>query len=214
MLPLGQRLGFLVAGLKPVRPLDDGYRDFLGLIAGQLAAGLTTARAYEAERRRAETLLELDQAKTAFFTNVSHELRTPLTLLLGPGRGRADRRRRAAAAEQRERVERIHRNAQRLLKLVNTLLDFSRLQSGRLNASYAPIDLARYTAELASMFESAVERAGPGADDRLPAAAAAGPRRRRDVGQDRPEPALQRAQVHVRGRRDGAAARDRRRGAS
>ncbi len=160
VLPLGQQLGFLVAGLTPVRPLDEGYRDFLGLIAGQLSAGLTTARAYEEERRRAETLLELDQAKTAFFTNVSHELRTPLTLLLGPAEDALTDADEPLPADQRERVERIHRNAQRLLKLVNTLLDFSRLQSGRLNAAYAPIDLARYTAELASMFESAVERAG------------------------------------------------------
>ena len=160
VLPLGQQLGFLVAGLTPVRPLDEGYRDFLGLIAGQIAAGLTTARAYEAERRRAETLLELDQAKTAFFTNVSHELRTPLTLLLGPAEDALTDADEPLPTDQRERVERIHRNAQRLLKLVNTLLDFSRLQSGRLNASYAPLDLARYTAELASMFESAVERAG------------------------------------------------------
>ena len=65
-------------------PLDDGYRGFVGLVAGQVAAGISTARAYEAERRRAERLAELDRAKTAFFTNVSHELRTPLTLLLGP----------------------------------------------------------------------------------------------------------------------------------
>ena len=57
---------------------------FLGLAAGQIAAGIASARAYEAERRRAEALAELDRAKTAFFTNVSHELRTPLTLLLGP----------------------------------------------------------------------------------------------------------------------------------
>jgi signal transduction histidine kinase/DNA-binding response OmpR family regulator len=160
VLPLGQQLGFLVAGLTPVRPLDDGYRDFLGLVAGQIAAGLTTARAYEAERRRAETLLELDQAKTAFFTNVSHELRTPLTLLLGPAEDALTDADDPLSADQRERVARIHRNAQRLLKLVNTLLDFSRLQSGRLEAQYAPIDLARYTAELASMFESAVDRSG------------------------------------------------------
>ncbi len=70
--------------LNRYRPLDDDYRGFLGLVAGQIAAGIASARAYEAERRRAEALAELDRAKTAFFTNVSHELRTPLTLLLGP----------------------------------------------------------------------------------------------------------------------------------
>lgn len=158
-LPLGG-LGFLVAGLNRYRALDDGYRGFLELIAGQVTAGLTNMRAYESERLRAERLLELDEAKTAFFTNVSHELRTPLTLLLGPAEDALGDREALLEGEQRVRVERIQRNAQRLLKLVNTLLDFSRLQSGRLNAAYAPIDLARYTAELASMFDSAFERAG------------------------------------------------------
>src|SRR4051794_11991719 len=162
VLPLAppEPLGFLVAALNPYRPLDDGYRDFLGLVANQIATGLTTARAYETERARAEALLELDAAKTAFFTNVSHELRTPLTLLLGPAEDALGDAEEPLAPGQRVRVERINRNAQRLLKLVNTLLDFSRLQSGRLTAAFAPVDLARYTAELASMFEAAYERAG------------------------------------------------------
>ncbi|RKQ86177.1 signal transduction histidine kinase [Solirubrobacter pauli] len=158
-LPLGG-VGFLVAGLNRYRALDEGYRGFLELVAGQITAGLTNVRAYEQERLRAERLIELDQAKTAFFTNVSHELRTPLTLLLGPAEDALADPEDRLAGEQRVRVERIHRNAQRLLKLVNTLLDFSRLQSGRINAAYTPIDLARYTAELASMFDSAYERAG------------------------------------------------------
>ena len=133
------RYGFLVAGLNRYRPLDDDYRAFLDLVAGQIAAGVASARAYEAERQRAEALAELDRAKTAFFTNVSHELRTPLTLLLGPAEDALGRRagRRAAAARRGH-----HRNAQRLLKLVNTLLDFSRLESGRVSAAYEPVDLA------------------------------------------------------------------------
>ena len=150
--------GFLVTGLNPFRLLDDGYADFLGLVAGQLASSLTNALAFEFEQRRAESLAELDQAKTDFFTNVSHEFRTPLTLLLGPAEDALTDAANPLPDEQRHRVEVIHRNGQRLLKMVNTLLDFSRLDSGRVEASFEPVPLARYTRELASMFETAAKR--------------------------------------------------------
>jgi len=152
--------GFLLVGLNRYRPLDEGYRGFIDLIAGQLAAGVASARAYESERRRAESLAELDRAKTAFFTNVSHEFRTPLTLMLGPAEDALADRVHELPAEQRHRVAVLHRNAQRLLKLVNTLLDFSRLEDGGDTARFEPVDLARYTAELAGTFRPAVERAG------------------------------------------------------
>ncbi|HET8581702.1 MAG TPA: SpoIIE family protein phosphatase [Jatrophihabitans sp.] len=152
--------GFLLTGLNRYRPLDAAYRGFVDLVAGQLSAALDRARAYEAEQARVEQLAELDRAKTAFFTNVSHELRTPLTLLLGPAedalRDEAD----PLPPTQRGRVEIVQRNGERLLKLVNTLLDFSRIESGRTVARYEPLDLARYTADLAAMFESAIKRAG------------------------------------------------------
>ncbi|MEA2143453.1 MAG: hypothetical protein QOI64_1883, partial [Solirubrobacteraceae bacterium] len=150
VLPLPQQgqgppYGFLAAGLNRYRRLDDDYRAFLGLVAGQIAAGIASARAYETERRRAEALAELDRAKTAFFTNVSHELRTPLTLLLGPAEDALIDPVAPLPDAHRQRVEVINRNAQRLLKLVNTLLDFSRLESGRTTAHFEPVDLARYT---------------------------------------------------------------------
>src|SRR6185312_4459945 len=63
-------------------------------------------------------------------------------------------------AEQRENLEIAYRNGLRLMKLVNTLLDFSRIEAGRTQASYEPTDLAGLTAELASNFRSACERAG------------------------------------------------------
>jgi signal transduction histidine kinase/DNA-binding response OmpR family regulator/serine phosphatase RsbU (regulator of sigma subunit) len=156
----GPPFGFLVAGLNRHRPLDDAYVGFVNLVAGQLAAGIAGARAYDAERHRAERLAELDLAKTAFFTNVSHEFRTPLTLLLGPAEDALTDVTHPLPGAQRERVEVINRNAQRLLKLVNALLDFSRLEAGSAHGSYEPVDLAAYTADLAQAFSVATSRVG------------------------------------------------------
>ena len=152
--------GFFIAGLNPYRQLDTEYAGFIELIAGQIAAGLGNARAYEQERRRAEALAELDREKTIFFSNVSHEFRTPLTLMLGPLEDVLSKREQAIAHEELIQIETVHRNGLRLLKLVNTLLDFSRIEAGRIRAVYRPVDLSARTAELASVFRSAMERAG------------------------------------------------------
>ncbi len=152
--------GVLVAGLNRHRPLDDGYRSFVQLVAGHLAGALTDARAYELERRRAEDLAEVDRAKTDFFTNVSHEFRTPLTLLLGPAQDALADVEDPLSPGQRARLEVVSRNGERLLRLVNSLLDFSRLEAGRVQARFEPVDLAAYTATLAGMFEVATDRGG------------------------------------------------------
>ncbi|WP_328470824.1 SpoIIE family protein phosphatase [Actinoplanes sp. NBC_00393] len=155
----GAPYGFLVAGLNRYRQLDDGYRGFVELTAGHIAAGIASARSYQAQQRRAEELAELDRAKTAFFSNISHEFRTPLTLIMGPVE---ELRTQLAGSGDRvhEELEVIHRNGLRLGKLVNTLLDFSRIEAGRMQARYEPVDLAAATADLASVFRSAVDRAG------------------------------------------------------
>ena len=101
---------------------------------------------------------ELDADKTAFFSNVSHEFRTPLTLLLGPVEDVLAEP--ELPATQRKRLEMVHHNALRLLKLVNALLDFSRLEAGRMQASFAPTDISKRTRELAAAFHSAAEKAG------------------------------------------------------
>jgi len=165
VLPIAQAgqdgvAGFLVAGVNPLRALDDDYRGFYDLVAGQIATAVAGARAYDEERKRAEALAALDHAKTTFFSNISHELRTPLTLMLGPIEDALADRAEALTPPQRERLVIAHRSSLRLLKLVNTLLDFSRIEAGSARAAYEPVDLAAYTAELASGFRSAVERAG------------------------------------------------------
>ncbi len=84
-----QAAGFMIAGISSYRRLDDDYRGFLTLVASHIATAVSNSRAYEAERRRAEALAEIDRAKTTFFSNVSHVFRTPLTLLLAPLERRA-----------------------------------------------------------------------------------------------------------------------------
>jgi PAS domain S-box-containing protein len=121
---------------------------------------ITEKKAYEREiARQREELAQLDRLKTQFFANISHEFRTPLTLMMGPLEDAlADPE--GLSLANRERLELARRNALRQLKLVNTLLDFSRIEDGRIQASYEPLDLSTLTAELASVFRSAIERAG------------------------------------------------------
>jgi PAS domain S-box-containing protein len=156
----GAAAGCLVAGLSDFGALDEAYRGFLDLVAGQIATAIAGARALEEERRRAEALAELDAAKTAFFANVSHEFRTPLTLLLAPLEDALAQTGNVLSPADRERLTMAHHNGLRLLKLVNMLLEFSRIEAGRVQVVCEPTDLAAFTADLASMFRSPVERAG------------------------------------------------------
>lgn len=150
-------MGILLIGKNPRRAEDDHYRSFLTLLARNVASAILNARAYEDERKRAEALAALDRAKTAFFSNISHEFRTPLTLMLGPIE---EMRSELASSQFCQHVDLLHRNSLRLLKLVNTLLDFSRIEAGRIQAFYEETDLPMLTMDLASVFRSAIEKAG------------------------------------------------------
>ena len=164
IVPLGSgrdnEIGVIVAG----SPRDDfpwqTETVLLSVAANQAAIGLASARAYEQERLRAEALAEIDRVKTQFFSNVSHEFRTPLTLMLGPLEEVLPEARERLGPERQEQLLTVRRNALRLLKLVNTLLDFSRIEAGRVQAVYQPTDLATLTSEIASMFDSTMDDAG------------------------------------------------------
>ncbi|MBC7546015.1 MAG: response regulator [Candidatus Sericytochromatia bacterium] len=150
-------VGCLVAGVSRRRILDAGYRAFYEQLRATVTAAVANVHAYQHEQARMVALAELYRAKTTFLSNVSHEFRTPLTLILGPVE--------EALAEPHlslsgESLKLVRRNTLRLQKLVNTLLDFSRIEAGRVNAHYQPTDLSAVTADLASAFRSLVETAG------------------------------------------------------
>jgi signal transduction histidine kinase len=153
----GSLAGLLLVGVSPHQVLDTGYRTFFDLVAGHIGTSLADAVAYDAERKRVAALAELDHAKTVFFSNISHEFRTPLTLLLGPLEDALAGLNRTLGGEN---LETAYRNALRLLRLVNALLDFARIEAGRARACFEPTELAPFTVELASVFRSAIEHAG------------------------------------------------------
>ena len=156
----GLPLGVLIAGVNPTRRLDAEYQTFFDLLVDQVAAAIQNARAAEEERQRLDALAELDRAKTAFFSNVSHEFRTPLTLMLGPIEELLAKAHIDLSPFAKSQLELVNRSGSRLLRLVNTLLDFSRLEAGRMQATYQPTELASFTADLASVFRSATQKAG------------------------------------------------------
>ena len=108
-------------------------------------------QAEELARRYAKTT-ELDRLKTEFFANVNHELRTPLALILGPIQKRLAAG--GASADERQDLERVHRNARLLERHVNDLLDLSKLDAGRMTLDYAAVDLVRLTRGAAAYFEA------------------------------------------------------------
>ena len=149
----------LVLAPSPLHHFDAAYREFFRLIARQLSGSLASAAGLASAERRAEELAALDRAKTEFFSNISHEFRTPLTLMLGP-LGDALAETREDPELQRERIEIAQRGALRLLRLVNALLDLSRIEAGRAAPVFAPVDLGRLARDAIATFQAAIDRSG------------------------------------------------------
>src|SRR5579872_3582349 len=150
--------GFLVMGINPFRLPNEYFLRFCSLIADQLTTSFADIHVLELERGRTQALAEIDRAKTLFFSNISHEFRTPLTLLLGPIEDMLNDH--SVVHDNRYRLGVAYRNALRMQKLVNTLLEFSRIEAGRLEGHFRQVDIAALTLDLASTFRSAIEKAG------------------------------------------------------
>jgi len=110
------------------------------------------ARQTKELREKNEQLAELDKEKTSFFSNVSHEFRTPLTLTIGPLEALLDGHYGPVADSQREQLEVMLRNSRRLLRLINQLLDLTRLESGRMTASYEPREIGAFVSAVVDAF--------------------------------------------------------------
>ncbi|MEZ7237898.1 response regulator [Rhodococcus sp. GXMU-t2271] len=164
VLPLpvsaGGPAGSLVLGISRFRELNEQYRVFLDMVAVRVSTALSDAQAYEAERRRAAELAELDAAKSRFFENVSHEFRTPLTLLLGPLQTLLDEHTAALPPAQVAAVAAARRAALRLQRLVDMLLDVARGDAGRLAAHSEPTDIVAVTRDGVELFRDTADRAG------------------------------------------------------
>ncbi|BAZ22265.1 ATP-binding protein [Kalymmatonema gypsitolerans NIES-4073] len=122
--------GLLVVGISPRRALNDTYRRFLSLVAGQIATAVANTRALEMERKRAEALAELDRAKSQFLANMSHELRTPLNGILGYAQ--ILKKGKTITDQQKSGLNIIHQCGEHLLNLINDVLDISKIEARKM----------------------------------------------------------------------------------
>ncbi|HTM93277.1 MAG TPA: two-component regulator propeller domain-containing protein, partial [Flavisolibacter sp.] len=107
------------------------------------------------QRREAERAHALDELKTKFFTNVSHEFRTPLSLIIAP----LDKMlKEATVEEQKKQLNLIHRNARRLLNLVNQLLDFRKIEVQGLKLHPSIGDIVKFTEDISDSFTDIAEK--------------------------------------------------------
>ncbi|KAG8829690.1 hypothetical protein FRC17_006185, partial [Serendipita sp. 399] len=149
-------LGVIILGLNTRRPFDADYSKWIDVLRSSLGSYMTGCISREEEVKRAENLSQLDAAKTALFSNASHELRTPLTLIAGPV---TECLHEIKEPVLQKKLMVASKNIDRLARLVDSLMDFSRLEAGRLEGRYSPVLFGPYVADLASVFKAVVEKA-------------------------------------------------------
>jgi signal transduction histidine kinase len=153
---LGELAAVLVGGSRQRRTIASEEVEAFELLARQAEVALANVRRYEDERETVKRLGELDRLKRDFLANVSHELRTPLTVIQGMGKTLASRWQDMEDGTRHELLGRLSRNADTLADTINTLLDFSQLEAGRLEARPQVFDLSdlvhRSVERLGSLF--------------------------------------------------------------
>jgi len=148
----------LILGLNIHATFDTAYLDWIQLLRGHLVTAYNSVLAFEGEVAQRLEREKLERAKTAWFRGAAHEFRTPLTLIAGPLEDALDSVQ--GPHPQRTAIMQAYRNVKRLQRLVTTLLDFTRIEAGRLTPSFAPLDLGQFVIDISLLFQPAAERLG------------------------------------------------------
>lgn len=143
-----QTLGVLAISSAEREGLQTDELQVLDLLANQLAVALENARAYDRERLAKRQLEEAEAFKLRFLANMSHELREPLNQVLGFSRLMMKGLDGELTPQQREDLQRIYENGQRLLALINDLLDISQLQAGLMELQFTAVNLSELIASV------------------------------------------------------------------
>jgi len=161
--------GFIFVGAGADMPLTEGDEEFIILLANQVSQALDNARLFEhtwmaqqnLERKVEERTQELSQAleevkiiskrKTDFISAVSHELRTPLTSVKGYAAILIEEKLGALPPAVKERLEKINRHSDELVRMVNDLLDISRIEAGKTIMRLVPQDIRELSASVADL---------------------------------------------------------------
>eukprot|EP01117_Protostelium_nocturnum_P014435 TRINITY_DN548_c0_g2_i1.p1 TRINITY_DN548_c0_g2~~TRINITY_DN548_c0_g2_i1.p1 ORF type:complete len:1148 (-),score=386.31 TRINITY_DN548_c0_g2_i1:179-3622(-) len=151
-------IGVLVVGINQHLHFDQKYQGFVKVLGNQISSFVTTFKLREENLKRMNELQRLDRNRTNFYTTVPHEFRTPVTLTLGPLECLLNKEKDQFSEDQYKRVEVIYRNALKVMKLVNDILDFHELEDGKMVPKYEPLDITSITIENCSLFTPSCEK--------------------------------------------------------
>ncbi|CAG8443530.1 7086_t:CDS:10, partial [Scutellospora calospora] len=155
----GQALSvILIYGINRFRALDEQYIEFLHSVTENVNTYLLHGVKIDEEKKRSKVLADLNYQKVVFFQGISHELKTPLTLMLSPLDDVINVYTQDASIMPY--LQTIRRNAHRLLKLINSLLQFSNMEADKFEAHYREMNIVEFTQELALDFKIIAKKLG------------------------------------------------------